>query len=304
MSNLEISNKLSPDDKITFRITAEFFGYKEPDGNTSINFVVPSAAPLISKVDNVLYSSKIVNIKKTTGKNFTFTMCRRPTTDYKVNKTHYKLKFKLSSAKAAGDLKVGESVLLASSDSKLSQLNGKGFNILSSEKNDDNTIIILAINNDYTPGSPFPGVVTANGTLTEISKVVKEQEFTVSIPKRVHEGLITKKQLGASPDIGDVEDFVIYAYKRYTKDTNATIKKKLMNNDNEINDNNPPSHDSVVDFRDKPSYSKKFEIDDEKNIEFYITIARYKYTKDGWTGEWLQVNSSDNPIWKRAKKAS
>jgi hypothetical protein len=103
---------------------------------------------------------------------------------------------------------------------------------------------------------------------------------------------------------GMVEDIPVYAFKRFSGSNNASIKRKLMNDGSEINEKVPPDRSDVLDFIGKKSYSRLFEINNEKNFIFYVAIARYIYDGNQWTKQWVQTDSSDRVIWGRALESN
>lgn len=299
MSNLTIGKDLSPGDKVTFRIKSEFYGRVV---SSDLKFIVPEACHLISKVDNIFYTKKIVATKKIDPTVFNVVNYAKGGA---IGSSHYRLKLTLETSKNVNDLNPSESkVRLDSGPSgKLAQLDydtcSQVFQIIPVPGNSNKKIIHLKVPNSLQPTTASGSVV--NTTLNEIIKTVKVQEFTVSVPSTIHKNLISKKPPGA-PKKGAVEDLVIYAYKRYDKDDDASIKKKLMYNEDLIDESTPPDHSLALNYRLKNSYSKTFDINNEKNIEFYISIARYSYNGTAWVGDWLQKNNSGNTIWKRAAK--
>jgi hypothetical protein len=301
MTNLTVSNRLDPGKEVVFRIKSNVYGVgaSSPD----IKFITPKACPRINRVTGVTYQSRIVRENVLDSRAFAFTQYARPS-DFVVNQNFWRLKFLLPSTRAPRSLKPGESVVLTSSDPKLSSLNGRRLLILSTARNKSNkSLVTLRINKDHAPQG-LPGPVVASGTITEVVNIVKTQRFTINVPNVIYDNLVTERSTG-NPREGDVEDIVIFAFRRYDEDedADAAIRRRLMGNRDLIDETTPPTRSKASDFVNKRSYSDEFAINDEVNIEFYITVARYIYTKGSWNGEWLQLNAAGNTIWKKATKS-
>jgi hypothetical protein len=291
MSSLSIDKNLDPNKKITFRVEMSFFGYGK---NMEFDFDTPNAAPLLSRIENItLKNEKGADREKTKG-NYGFSKYSK---GGDIGGGFYKLKILLNSAKQANQLEPGETINFVSSDSKLAQLNNKNFQIIK-DTNKDARYVYLRVSNSFQPTQANG---SASGSLQEITGSIKTRKYTVSIPKEVLDGLVTELLPGPKKG-GMMEDIPIFAYKRFKGNNSAGVKRKLMVNDNEVNDKNPPDRDTVIKYRGQKSYSTNFDINDKENFIFYVAIARYIYNGETWKKEWVQTNSSDEAIWGKAKE--
>ena len=291
MSSLSIDKNLDPNKKITCEVEMSFFGYQKIIG---FDFYTPNAAPLLSRIENItLKNEKGPEREKTKG-NYGFSKYAKGAN---IGGGFYKLKIVLNSAKQANELEPGETINFVSSDSKLVQLNNKNFQIIK-DTNKNARYIYLRVSNSFQPTQASGN---ASGSLQEITGSIKTRKYTVSIPKEVLDGLVTELLPGPKRG-GMMEDIPIFAYKRFKGNNSAGVKRKLMVNDNEVNDKNPPDRETVIKYRGQKSYSSNFDINDKENFIFYVAIARYIYDGDTWKKEWVQTNSSDEAIWGKAKE--
>jgi hypothetical protein len=291
MSTINIDKNITPGDKVIFQVSMDFYGYGE---TREFSFTAPAACPQVNKLNNIYLNTKQLNDVKVPSKPYSFSKYIKST---KVDKNNYRLKIYMDSLKNANELKPGEKVRLVSSNSRLAQLTNREYIIIKPDNNSSNPRYVhLKVNNNYQP-TQVSG--NANGTLTEGSVTVKQKRIRVTVPESVFKGLV-KKVVPGSPKKGDVDDIIVYAYKQFEGKNSAAIKKKLMVNDNEVNEKTPPSKSAVNDYRKNPSYSKDFKLEQNKTILCYISIARYTYNGTSWEGEWLQTNQLGQAIWGRA----
>lgn len=291
MNKINIDKNITPNDKVTFQVTMEFYGY---DATRQFEFIAPRACPQLNKLNNVYLNTKQLGDVKVASKPYEFSKYVKGT---KLDSKTYRLKILMNNKKNANELKPGEKVKLTSSDAKLSALNNKEFIIVKPDNNSNERYVHLKVSNSFTPTVASASVT---GTLTESSVTVKQKRLKVTPPESVFKGLVKKVVIG-SPKKGDVDDIVIYAYKRYSGKYSASIKRKLMANDDDVSEKRPPLR-SVIDnfYRKAPSFSKDFKLDGDNTIICYISVARYVYNGKEWVGEWLQVNKLDQAIWARA----
>lgn len=291
MSSLSIDKNLDPNKNITFRVEMTFFGYQE---TMEFNLQTPNAAPLLSKIENIVLKNEQGPEKEKTKGNYGFSKYAKGSN---VGKDFYKLKILLNNTKQANQLEPGETINFISSDPKLSQLNNRNFQVIQ-DTNKDTKYVYLRVNNSYQPTQASGN---ASGSLQEITGSVKTRKYTVSLPKEVMDGLIAEKLPGTVKK-GMIEDIPIFAYKRFKGNNSAGVKRKLMVNDADINDKVPPDRDDVIQYRGKKSFQINFPINDKENFIFYVAIARYIYNGEVWKKEWVQTNASDEALWGKAKE--
>lgn len=297
MNSININKDINPNDKITFQVTMEFFGYSE---TREFEFIAPKACPQLNKLNNIYLEKKIVKDLKVAPKSYGF---QKYFKGGNIGTEYYRLKIFMNSAKNADELKPGETVSLETTDSKINALNTSGnvskrWNVIKPDNNNNAARMVhLRVKNSFQP-TQASGVVT-NSFVTEVVRVIREQRVRVIPPENVFNGLVKEVVIG-EPKLGDIEDIIIYAYKQYEGRNSARAVRKLMLNDEEVNEKKPPSRQTVLDYRKKRSYSKDFKIDDKKNLICYISIARYTYNGTGWSGEWLQQNKVGQAIWGKA----
>lgn len=291
MSSLSIDKNLDPNKLIRFRVDMSFFGYEK---TMEFDFETPNAAPLLSRIENITLKNEKGPEKEKTKGNYGFSKYAKGAN---IGGSFYKLKILLNSAKQANQLEPGETINFVSSDPKLAQLNNKNFKVIK-DTNKDARYVFLRVSNSFQPTQASGN---ASGSLQEITGSVKTRKYTVSIPKEVLDGLVTEVLPGPKRG-GMMEDIPIFAYKRFKGNNSAAVKRKLMVNDNEVNDKNPPDRNDVIKYRGQKSYSSNFTINDKENFIFYVAIARYVYDGETWKKEWVQTNSSDEAIWGKAKE--
>lgn len=290
MSSLSIDKNLDPNKEVTIKIDMSFFGYGK---EMEFTFITPNAAPLLSRIDTIRLKNEKGPEKEKTKGSYTFTKYAK---GVDINKDFYKLKLYLTNAKQANQLEPGETINFVASNPSgpLAALHNKNFQIIK-DTNKDPKYIYLRVQKTFQPTTPQG---SANGTLQEITGTIKTRKYTITVPENVIKGLIAEK-LPTVKD-GMMEDIVIFAYKRFKGGNSADVKKKLMLNNNDVNEKEPPARSDILEYRGKKSYSKTFEINDKENFLFYIAIARYTYNGTGWTKEWVQTNSLDQAIWGKA----
>ena len=291
MSSISIDKPLSPGQKATFVVDMAFYGYSK---KMEFTIEAPNAAPLLSRVDNIVLESKEGPPKDKTKGNYGFS--RYEVKSNITNTTFYRLLIKLNNAKVANQLQPGDKINFISSDPKLAALNNKNYEIIKDSNSNKNYVMLKVNRSDR----PTQNIANASGSLQEITGTIKTRRYTVTIPNKVFNGLISERIPGKAAKEGMVEDIPIYAFKRF-KDTNkASIKRQLMINENEINEKIPPDRSDVLDFRSKKSYSNLFDLGEKNKFIFYVAIARYIYDGEKWTKQWVQTDSSDNVIWGKA----
>lgn len=292
MSSISIDKNLSPGEKITFVIDMSFFGYGK---KMEFEIEVPNAAPLLSRLNTISLKSEKGPDKDKAKKNFNFSKYAKAGS---IGRNNYRLKIYLNSVKQANDLVPGEEVILTSSAPQLAELTGRTFKVIKSniKKEADNYVHLRVSNNRQ----PTVNAASVSGTVAEVTATIPTKRYTVSLPENVFKGLIAERIPGRAAAEGMVEDIPVYAFKRFEGNNNASIKRKLMNNGDEINEKVPPNRSDVLDFRGKKSYSRLFDINKEKKFIFYVAIARYIYDGKEWTKQWVQTDSSDKVIWGRA----
>lgn len=275
----------------------EFYGFSE---TREFQFEAPRACPQLNKLNNIYLEKKIVKDLKVAPKSYGFQKYQKGGA---IGDNHYRLKILMNSGRNANELKPGEKVSLTTTDAKLLPLNTSGnvskqWNVVKPNDNNNSARTVhLRIHKDYVP-TQNSGVVS-NSSVTEIVRVVREQRLKIIPPDTVFNGLIKEVVIG-DPKKGDVEDIIIYAYKQYEGRNSARAVRKLMINDQDIKEKEPPERQTVLEYRKKRSYSKDFTIDEKKNIICYISIARYTYDGQKWVGEWLQQNKVGQAIWGKA----
>lgn len=295
MSRISIDKNIQPGQKVTFRVDMEFFGY----GKTiEFDFDAPNAAPLMSRVDNIIVKNEAgKDLTKTKG-NFAFSFYRKGPNI--KNKNTYRLVLRLNNAKEAMELIKGEKVLLTTTSPALSALNNKEFFILADE-NENPKNVHIEVNQSFQPTGSSGGVT---GSLQEVTGIVKTRKYTVNLPKNVVKGLISEKPSEEIRD-GSIEDIPIFAYARFKGNNNTNLKKKLMSNDQEVKEKEPPDRNDILDYRKNlETYSQTFPLTDKNNFIFYVAIARYIYDKKAgkWKKQWVQTNSADEVLWGKARE--
>lgn len=286
MAELSIPEKLNPNSKLDLELEVIMFGESVSYSFPSIT--VPKAAPLMSKVKGL--NLKMENRERLlTGNNKSFSFNKYKIME-DISQNRYKLLLVLTAEKIPGDLAVNDDVAI----------NGSGLNnvvgIVLSIKDAKRNYVYLSVNKSSKPN------VQNGGTITEINKRVSVKDVRVVLPDTVIEGLVSEKPR-TSAEKGNIRDIPIFAYKQFNGKNTAAIKYKLMNNDKEINLKSPPVIADVVDYIGRKTYDKSFKINDEagQNILCFVAIARYIYDGTKWNGEWLQINSSKDVIWGRAR---
>lgn len=291
MSSISIDKPLAPGQKANFTIDMTFYGYSK---TMEFTIEVPNAAPLLSRVDNIVLESKEGPPRDKTKGNYGFS--RYEVKSNIANTTFYRLLIKMNNAKIANELQPETKINFRSNDPKLAQLNNNDYEIIK-DNNSNRRYVMLKVNRTHRPTQ---NIANASGSLQEITGTIKTRRYTVTIPNKVFNGLISERIPGRVAKEGMMEDIPVYAFKRF-KDTNkASIKRKLMTNGSEINEKIPPDRNDVLDFRGKKSYSNLFDLGEENKFIFYVAIARYIYDGEKWTKQWVQTDSSDNVIWGKA----
>lgn len=99
-----------------------------------------------------------------------------------------------------------------------------------------------------------------------------------------------------------VRDIIIFA-QAYA-DTSAvpadSLKKKIVYLDTDVDDNQPPTYASIVDYFGKKSLISITEIwstAPSGTRYFWAAVARYKKINGAWVGQWLHVDENKKPIW-------
>lgn len=295
MPRVSLNKDLEPEDKVTFRLEIILFGEEVDD---TFDMVVPRAAVLMSKQKNIIMKAEDREkyIPKTgPGTNYNFSKYR--ISDNNISNNKYRLLTVLNNEKKAGELEVGDEVLITCAN-----LNQVPAVVVAGESKRKN-YVYLAVSKSQTisPASNLSG--NANGTFAEIKKKQKIRKITVSLNKSILNDLIAKK-VANSLTKGNVEDILIFAYKQFNGVNKSSIKYKLMNNDAVVNLKEPPQHSAVVEWRSKTSAEKNFIINDEEGnkVLCYVAIARYIYDGSKWVGEWLQVDKDGDVIWGQARQ--
>lgn len=291
MSSISIDKPLAPGQDATIIISMSFFGYSK---DMEFKFKVPKAAPLMSRVDNITLDTKPGTPKEKTKGNYPFSRYEKGSA---AGKGYYKLKIKLNKKKDANELVPGELVNLSSSSPALAALNNKNYEIIPDSNKNPNYVYLRVPNTDQPTANS--GAVT--GSLQEITGITKTRRYTVTIPSKVFSGLVAERIKGQQAKEGMVEDIPIYAFKRFKNNNTVSVKRKLMNNADEINEKEPPDRNVVASaFIGKRSFSTEFELNGEDKFIFYVAIARYIYDGEKWTKQWLQTDASDRAIWGKA----
>ena len=291
MSSISGDKRLAPGQDATIIISMSFFGFSK---DMEFKFKVPNAAPLLSRVDNITLDTKPGTPKEKTKGNYPFSRYEKGGA---AGNGFYKLKIRLNKQKDANELIPGEKVNLSSSSPALAALHNKNYEVIPDSNKNKNYVYLRVPNADQPTSNS--GAVT--GSLQEITGVVKTRRYTVTIPNKVFNGLISERIPGKQAKEGMIEDIPIYAYKRFRSTNTASVKRKLMNNTDEINEKQPPDRNVVAnDFRGKKSYSRDFILNGEDKFIFYVAIARYIYDGEQWTKQWVQTDSSDRAIWGKA----
>ena len=201
----------------------------------------------------------------------------------------------LTANKVPGSLSAGDDIIINCSEAGLNNVTGVVLPGDSKKKN----YLFVSINKTNQPSSNKD--LSTSGTVQEYNKRIRNRKVTVELPEGFNKRLVSEVSAPA-PKKGNVEDIVIFAYKQFNGRNKASIKYNLMNSgEDDIDLKVPPARSKVLDFIRKVSNSKTFTINDEKGqkLLFYIAIARYTYSGEGWKGEWLQVDDSKNVIWGR-----
>lgn len=294
-SRLNIDKDIVPGDTVSFELDMTLYG----EGvSQQFTFTAPNAAPLVSRVSGVRAKiNPIVTSKTGNNKNYSFVKYKKIGD---LNANYYELLVKLSANKVPGDLAPDDVVKIQSSDATLG-INNVNATVLKRNGARPN-YLFLKVPAASPPTHTSGTYAVTNSTVTEVKKIIKKQDITVSLPKGFLNKLVAEKPRGTAED-GMMEDVVIYAYKQFTGRNTTAIKKKLMVNDDEVNDKIPPARSDIVAYRGKDSYSKLFTINDKngQKVVCYIAIARYTYDGNNWNGEWVQTDSSDKVIWGKAK---
>lgn len=290
MATLSIDKNLSPGDKIDFELEINIFGETL---SQQFSFVTPEAPPLISKVKGI--NVKVENKDNYfTGNNKSFAFSKYKKLE-NISESRYKLLIILNANKVPGDLAPDDDVLLTCAEA--------GFNnvpaVVLGTNNKKKNYVYLSVNKNNQPSSNIDN--NTSGTIVEIKKKIKKREVTVSLPERLLNTLISEKPK-STPEKGNIEDIVIYAYKQFDGANTSSIKYKLMTNGNDVNLQTPPSKSVANDYRDKKSFKKMFTLNDKdgQKIICYVSIARYTYNGTEWVGEWLQTDKLDKTIWGKA----
>lgn len=293
MSRISIDKPLTPGQTATFIVDMSFFGYSRQE---SFKIKVPNAVPLMNKVNNILVTSKRGVDKEKTKGDFAFNRYVK-----KGNSgDFYTLAVRLVNPKQANELKPGDEINFKSTDPKLINLNTKNYNVIANN-NKNKSYVYLKVSKLDQPNPTSASAANVSGSsLQEITGTVKTRKYTVTLPNKVFNGLIAETIPNEPVTKGMVEDIPIYAYKKFQGKDSASVKRKLLNNNDDINEKEPPNRVDVISFRNKRSYSNEFVVDEEDKFIFYVSIARYIYDGDGWKKQWLQKNASRETIWGKA----
>ncbi len=289
---ITVDKNLDPGTIVTFRLDITIFG-EAVDGE--FDLPVPNAPILISKLKGI--NAKIENKDEyRTGNNKSYGFNKFKKFNELLSPNRYKFLVVLNSNKVPGDLAPEDDVVITCAEAGFSSTPA----IVLSAANKRKNYLYLSISTSNQPSQNLDNSTV--GTVTEIKKRIKKRKITVEVPQEFMRSLVSEKTPGP-PTKGNVEDIIVFAYKQFDGENKSSIKFKSMANDEIINLKNPPERSSVIDYREKRSYSKLFTLNDENGSKIicYVAVARYTYTGSEWKGEWLQVNESGNVIWGRAQ---
>lgn len=150
--------------------------------------------------------------------------------------------------------------------------------------------------------------------------------FYISVQPSITNNLIKKIAFeNNNIKIGSVHDILVFTYKQYGGTLNSKIKMKYLtdsakaNPDNDKDPNVKEGLKNILTYEDakkynldgdkqKNNFKVKFDPKNGKKVIIYATIIRYVYKinpenptgSPEWIGEWLQINTQDEPIWGRA----
>ena len=292
MSTISIDKDLSAGEEIKFRLEVTLFGETVED---IFDLLVPNAPHLVSKLKGI--RAKVENKDEyRTGNNKSYGFNKFKKFNEPLSTNRYKFLVVLNANKVPGDLAPEDEVLITCAEAGFTNVPAVVLPSNSKRKN----YLYLSIHNDYPPSKNLDTNTT--GTVVEVKKKIKKKKITVSVPKEFMNSLVSEKPT-SPPKKGNVEDIIIFSYKQFDGPNKSSIKYKLMVDNSEVNLKNAPTRSVVSDYREKSSYSKLFNLNDENGnkIICYIAIARYTYDGENWNGEWLQTNSSDEVIWGKAE---
>lgn len=291
MSTISIDKDLAAGEGVAFRLEVTLFGETVED---TFDLIVPNAPHLVSRLKGIKATSENKDEYRTgANKSYGFNKYKKKE-DISTNR--YKLLVVLNANKVPGDLAPEDEVLINCAEAGFTNVPAIVLPSNSRRKN----YLYLSVNKSNTPSSNLDTNTTGN--ITEIKKKIKKRKVTVTVPKEFMKSLVSEKPT-TPPQKGNVEDIIIFAYKQFDGPNKSSIKYKLMVNDSQVNLKTPPTRSTILEYREKSSYSKLFNLNDENGSKIlcYIAIARYTYDGDDWKGEWLQTNSSDEVIWGKAE---
>lgn len=292
MSTISIDKDLSAGEEIGFRLEIKLF---EEEVDTTFDMFIPNAPHLVSKLKGIKVNVESKDEYRT-GDNKSYGFNKYKKFNQLISPNRYKLLIVLNADKVPGDLATEDEVLINCAEAGLTNVPAIVLPSNSSRKN----YLYLSVSASALPSSNQDTNTTGN--VTEVKKKVKKKKITVNVPKEFMKSLISEKPT-TPPQNGNVEDIIIFAYKQFDGPNKSSIKYKLMVNDAEVNIKNPPNRSTVLEYREKSSYSKLFNLNDKdgSKIICYIAIARYIYDGNDWKGDWLQTNASNEVIWGKAE---
>lgn len=306
---LIINRELSPDKEINFVINVSL-----GDVNLSsrvLNFKTPNAAPLLSKL----------------GKDFTYKILTDAGDVVTRSKTWKIERFQ--------KIKIGTSfcikLRLQDDDGGYQELNKKdkpkvtfstaGSPYLAPLNNQKATLVDKTRNNS---GDIFVTFQITQSQWNAINKPINEGQavapnsHSISLETKTVSKQTTFKVTVNKENVGDklirinnVHDILVFSYRQYDGDLNSKVKRKYIGVDgnienDEVKNNETLSYNKAKDLylrnnKQILNFTKKYDPKDGRKFIAYASIVRYTQLASGeWTGEWLQINTNDEPIWARA----
>lgn len=207
----------------------------------------------------------------------------------KGNRTTNKVTIKLNSSPTS--IRVNDLMNVTASSGPLASLNNRNYRITS--KDQKRPYVSIEVEKSRVgvgSGSVNPSV----NSIKEIIKIATGKRYRISLENNYINAFLYNEY---------AKDIAIFAYSQSSDPITTGTEKKLMNDKTAIG-SNPPSYSAVIDaFGNKQAYASFFDNANGNNIEFYVAIARYIKNKDNtWSGTWLQLDDSNNPIWKKASR--
>lgn len=274
----------NPGETIDFRVSADIYGDRI---SPIMSFTVPKFPPLITFSTLRLIDTP-ASTENYTNKQYGITAYRSQTTS---DRNRNKVSLKLNSV---NNLTKNDRINITSTSGPLTALNGNNYSITEVDVRNQR-IVFLVPKNVLGVGSG-----SVNATFNSVSEIVggkitKGKRYTLSIDKKFFNSLLYTEY---------AKDILIFSYIQSKDKIDTGDTKRLMSNNDTINELTPPSYSTVLsEYGKRQSYTKFLSDDNGANVEFYIAVARYIQVDGVWTRRWLHQRANKTAIWAKAPKA-